>query len=147
MIRRVVCLVLALLLAFPCSSFAGDIRASVASLPDNALVALHVIVLEELTNRDIGNARKQQLELENKRYEEAIAAGLRILEDTVFYTGAIASNGEEELVWIVEKGVRYHTVSDCCGMKDPQQVAVSRAIVKGLTPCQDCAYAMIEPEE
>lgn len=134
-------------LLIPSLASADELQDAVKKLPDDALIALHVIVLEELANRDIGNARKQQLQLEYSRYEEHIASGIDILDKTVFYTDEIAKETDPELVWIAESGTRYHTIPTCCGMKNPSEVPVSRALIKGLTPCQDCAYWLAETEE
>lgn len=147
MLKKMLCLIASVSLLFCSTARAEDLKEAIAKLPDDALIALHVMVLEELENRDIGNARKQQLQLEYSRYEEHIASGIELLSKTVFFTAGIEQKTNPELVWISESGARYHTIPECCGMKNPAQVPVERAVIKGLTPCKDCAYWISETGE
>ena len=44
----------------------------------------------------------------------------------------------EETVWVSGSGKRYHCRASCSGMKNPQEVSLSTAEARGLTPCGRC---------
>lgn len=45
----------------------------------------------------------------------------------------------EQMVWIpTNGGTKYHSISSCSGMNDPQQVPLSSAEAQGFTPCKKC---------
>ena len=45
---------------------------------------------------------------------------------------------EEELVYISAAGSRYHSDPDCSGMKNPRELSVEDAQLRGLTACKRC---------
>jgi len=49
-----------------------------------------------------------------------------------------STNVYDNMVWIPKTGGKYHTKSDCSGMKYPRQVSLQEAQSKGYTPCGDC---------
>lgn len=55
----------------------------------------------------------------------------------------------DDLVWVTEKGKRYHTISTCSGMNSPSLITQEEAAKSGRTPCKVCAYWIVqqEPEE
>lgn len=50
-------------------------------------------------------------------------------------TSQPASGG---MVWIPQKGSKYHSHSGCSGMKNPSQVTLDKAISLGYTACKKC---------
>lgn len=80
----------------------------------------------EILKKDIENYKK---EIEN---HENVSVG----SNTSVNHDSDTSN--EQQVYITAGGKRYHTVSDCSGMKSPSLVAISKAISKGKTACNNC---------
>lgn len=44
----------------------------------------------------------------------------------------------EVKVWVSSTGSKYHSKSNCSGMKSPSQISLETAIRRGLTPCSKC---------
>jgi hypothetical protein len=45
---------------------------------------------------------------------------------------------QEIMVWIPQKGEKYHLSSKCSGMKNPTRVTISKARRYGYEPCSKC---------
>lgn len=45
---------------------------------------------------------------------------------------------EGPMVWVPRSGSKYHSKSDCSGMKNPHQVTLEEALSCGFTPCKRC---------
>jgi len=70
------------------------------------------------------------------------------LSDTAkSYTSASSSSSSNassdtdvsnEYVWITKSGSRYHTISNCSGMRKASKVTLKEAQAQGYKPCDDC---------
>lgn len=151
MLRRIACLVLSIVFVVS-SSLAEDIRSAVADLPDDALIVLYSIITDELKSRNIpygsGESQSKTLPITGERLENGkeILAELFSIERDLGYDPSYQLS-PEDLVWISKNGKRFHTVSTCSNMKKPSTVTLASAKAKGLTPCNDCAYWLVETGE
>ncbi|MEY8282043.1 hypothetical protein AAK917_12405 [Oscillospiraceae bacterium 52-8] len=48
------------------------------------------------------------------------------------------SNQNLEMVWVTEAGKKYHKISSCSNMKDPQKITLQQALDDGKTKCSRC---------
>ena len=45
---------------------------------------------------------------------------------------------KSNMVWITEKGKKYHSSPDCSNMKNPHKISLEDAIASGREPCKKC---------
>ncbi len=91
-------------------------------------------VLETETETDIETESVAQTETEMTTESETETESL---SDSQTDTDTDTET-EEEKVWIPASGKKYHSRSDCSGMKNPTEVTVDEAIDKGYEPCKRC---------
>lgn len=151
MARFVILLLVALLL--PLCAMADDPQEAIAQLSDRELIELWRLTTEEaqrrgLTAEDLTRDIKPfTAKLYAEEQLEAVQAKQNNVKETPKPTFApLVQLEDEDTVWISKSGKRYHTVSDCSGMRTAKEVTLSEALEKGLTPCRDCAYWLEEEQ-
>ena len=64
----------------------------------------------------------------------------QLLEAELHSRGLLDASDADEgpLVWVPRSGSKYHSKSNCSGMKNPRQVTLAEALSCGFTPCKRC---------
>lgn len=55
-----------------------------------------------------------------------------------------SNNTKLSNVWVSRSGTKYHTVKNCCGMKNASRISIQEAKNRGLTPCKICSITRKE---
>lgn len=153
MLRRFFCAVIAFVLLFPAMVIADELQDAVHKLPDEALLYLYKVVIDELQSRgfavskaDANDSVNQSLDSSIQKAASDILSSIPRPTATVTYAPLIQLT-DIDTVWISNSGKRYHTIPECSNMKNPSAVSLSEAIASGRDACRDCAYWISQLEE
>lgn len=153
MLRRILCAFISCVMLCPAFAVAEELQDAVHNLPDEALLYLYAVVVEELQARGIAVPQREESDALNqstdssiRKAADAIASSAPRATLAPTYAPLIHIN-DIDTVYISKSGERYHTIPDCCNMQNPSAVTLAEAVASGREPCRDCAYWLSELEE
>lgn len=153
MFRRIVCAFIACTLLIPAFASADELQDAVKKLPDEALLYLYSVVVDEMQSRGISFPDGSDIRISDQpddgnmrtAAKEALSGITRSTPSPTY--APLIQISDIDTVWISKSGKRYHTIPECSNMKNPSPVTLSEAIASGRDACRDCAYWISELEE